>query len=405
MDLYKDVLKVIVSSLVLFFLILGFSPGLLDIDPPYVVMNPCPPFDNALKPNNELDGVTKMFENEVEGPESIAVYKNVLYSGLADGRIVRFQGDKVQVVAQIGNPDCEGRWDEDICGRPLGMRFDKNGILYVADAYYGLFQVNVETGAVTTLYSSKTPIDSKQSFVVNDLDISISGVVYFSDSAQRTLKEGIIELLDASPNGRVLKYDPQTKQTEVLFDGIAFANGIQLSPNEDFLLVCESSYNRIMKYFLKGEKQGKLEVFADNLPGLPDNLRLTSRGTYWVAQCSTRLPDHPGFLDRLGDKPLIRKVAARFIHLLHSTIGFVSAYIYGPPFMKELHYKVAHMYKYATFATPEYGLILELGDKGQIIRSFHSPAGAVRFVSEVLEYDNSLYLGSPWHKFLGKVKL
>ena len=36
--------------------------------------------------------------------------------------------------------------DEEHCGRPLGMRFDKDGYLVVLDAYLGLFKVNVATG-------------------------------------------------------------------------------------------------------------------------------------------------------------------------------------------------------------------------------------------------------------------
>ena len=36
--------------------------------------------------------------------------------------------------------------DEPTCGRPLGMRINKEGYLVVLDAYLGLFQINVATG-------------------------------------------------------------------------------------------------------------------------------------------------------------------------------------------------------------------------------------------------------------------
>lgn len=36
--------------------------------------------------------------------------------------------------------------DEPICGRPLGMRMDNEGYLVVADAYLGIFKINVATG-------------------------------------------------------------------------------------------------------------------------------------------------------------------------------------------------------------------------------------------------------------------
>ena len=36
--------------------------------------------------------------------------------------------------------------DEPTCGRPLGIRLNKEGYLVVLDAYLGLFQINVATG-------------------------------------------------------------------------------------------------------------------------------------------------------------------------------------------------------------------------------------------------------------------
>lgn len=39
-----------------------------------------------------------------------------------------------------------GQHEENICGRPLGMEFGKDGFLYVADAYHGLFRIDVKTG-------------------------------------------------------------------------------------------------------------------------------------------------------------------------------------------------------------------------------------------------------------------
>lgn len=40
----------------------------------------------------------------------------------------------------------DGPWQEEICGRPLGLRFAPDGKLLVADAYFGLFSVDVDTG-------------------------------------------------------------------------------------------------------------------------------------------------------------------------------------------------------------------------------------------------------------------
>jgi hypothetical protein len=39
----------------------------------------------------------------------------------------------------------DGIYEEHICGRPLGITTDNKGFLYVADAYYGIFKINVNS--------------------------------------------------------------------------------------------------------------------------------------------------------------------------------------------------------------------------------------------------------------------
>lgn len=49
------------------------------------------------------------------------------------------------------------------------------------------------------------------------------------------------------PNRRLIKYDAKTKTLEVLLSGLHFANGVQLSRDEDFVLVSESARARVMR--------------------------------------------------------------------------------------------------------------------------------------------------------------
>jgi len=44
---------------------------------------------------------------------------------------------------------------EPVCGRPHGLRLDRDGQLIVADSYLGLFKVDPWTGEKTLLHSSK----------------------------------------------------------------------------------------------------------------------------------------------------------------------------------------------------------------------------------------------------------
>lgn len=71
---------------------------------------------------------------------------------------------------------------EHICGRPLGLRFDKkSGNLYIADAYLGLHVVGREGGLATPLV---TEIERQTLLFTNDMDIDEDAdVIYFTDTS------------------------------------------------------------------------------------------------------------------------------------------------------------------------------------------------------------------------------
>lgn len=71
--------------------------------------------------------------------------------------------------------------DEHICGRPLGLRFDKtSGDLYIADAYFGIMKVGPEGGLATSLTAEADGVPLR---FTNDLDVDDQGNVYFTDSS------------------------------------------------------------------------------------------------------------------------------------------------------------------------------------------------------------------------------
>ena len=53
---------------------------------------------------------------------------------------------------------------------------------------------------------------------------------------------------------------------------------------------------RIQRYWLTGDKAGTSDVFADNLPGCPDNINSNGMGVFWIAlalvseSCAQRKP-------------------------------------------------------------------------------------------------------------------
>ena len=55
---------------------------------------------------------------------------------------------------------------------------------------------------------------------------------------------------------------------------------------------------------------------------------------------------------------------------------------------------------------PRYGLVLELGENGDIIRTLHDPLGALfPSVSEVREANGHLFVASPHRNYIGVLKL
>jgi sugar lactone lactonase YvrE len=91
---------------------------------------------------------------------------------------------------------------------------------------------------------NSVPIVSPASAIVRFADAAIEasdGTVYFSDgSARFSLDRWILDYMEASSAGRLLKYDPSTSKVSVVLDNLAFANGVALSQDETFIIVCES---------------------------------------------------------------------------------------------------------------------------------------------------------------------
>ena len=67
--------------------------------------------------------------------------------------------------------------------------------------------------------------------------------------------EGLLAF--GAPSGRLLVYDPIKQKSEVLQEEIHLANGIILSPNEDYVIFAESFQYRLLKHWIEGPKKGK----------------------------------------------------------------------------------------------------------------------------------------------------
>ncbi len=96
---------------------------------------------------------------------------------------------------------------------------------------------------------------------------------------------------------------------QVHLDGLAFANGVALAPDESFVCVAETARRTVVRLWLRGERAGTSDLLAEGLPGYPDNIALGSDGLIWVTLAS---PVDP-FVEQLRSRGplLVRKAATR----------------------------------------------------------------------------------------------
>ncbi|XP_030840953.1 adipocyte plasma membrane-associated protein [Strongylocentrotus purpuratus] len=350
------------------------------VDPEAYRLPPPRPWTGPLAENNKLQQGKRLVENKVFGPESLALKNGRLYTGTVDGKVVEISNEKdVKVVARLGGSTCgDTMGEEERCGRPLAVRFIDEK-LYVMDAFFGLYQLDITGGNLPKqLVSTKTSHGGHTMKFANDFEQLDNGTFLFSDTSHKwhMTQNGLL-VLENKACGRLLWYDPETKTSGVVKDGLYSPNGIQLSPKKDFLLIAESTRYRISKYYVKGPKAGKTEIFSDNLPGMPDNISPSRNGGYWVGFALANSRMGPMKMDVVAPLPWLRKIVAKLV---------------DPTSL------VSYM--------PQYGLIIELNQKGEIVQSLHDPSGkVVPSVSEVLDTGDALYLGSYHSPFIVKVDL
>ncbi|XVE74454.1 hypothetical protein DITRI_Ditri12bG0018600 [Diplodiscus trichospermus] len=150
-----------------------------------------------------------------------------------------------------------------------------------------LLQTGPDGGVAQQLATAAEGVPFK---LTNALDIDTNtGVVYFTDSSvifQR--RYVLLSIVTFDRSGRLLKYDPRTKEVAVMYKGLAFPNGVALSKDNSFLLVSESTKMRVLKFRLEDEAKGYVPDQFAQLSRTPDNIKRNANGEFWVALNSGR---------------------------------------------------------------------------------------------------------------------
>ncbi|RWS17337.1 Adipocyte plasma membrane-associated protein-like protein [Dinothrombium tinctorium] len=348
----------------------------------------------------------------------------MIYSGTIDGRIVRIDEKRntTETIARLIE-DCENnsvrspRLFE--CGRPLGLKFDEKGTLYVIDAFYGLWSLenvylypNSEIIKNNLLSLRDVNVGCRRSMQFDDLLID-GNIIYISDvSGKWDLASNVYATIEPETNGRILKFDLKTRKVEELINNLWNPKGLEITDDKEAILICESTKRRVLKYYIRGGKTGKSEVFSDSLPGEPENIRrgaTTSTETFWITFSSARTTREPSYGDYLTDYPSIRLVIARFFYAIGSLIQFVgNAFAYAP--LTELGND------FITGKNPVFDLLItrnsmvaELDYQGLIVSTYHSSKNELQHLTEAREVlrdgQRFLYLGSNTNNFIAKLTI
>lgn len=280
------------------------------------------------------------------GPEDVAVdVLGRVFTGLDDGRILRWDGDEVVAVANTG-------------GRPLGIEMLGDQRLLVCDARRGLLRVDPEQGSVEELV---TQVGGHRLVFCNNAAVGSDGTIYFSDSSRRfSIDHWKGDLIEHSGTGRLLRRDPDGR-VDVLLDGLQFANGVALAPDESYVAVAETGAYQVQRLALNGAGAGSTDVLAGNLPGFPDNISTGTDGLIWITIGSRR----DAVLDRLH--PL-------------------------PPVLRRLAWAMPERLQPAPVPTV---WVLAVNGDGSVVHDFQAPGSATfSLVTGVREVDGRVYLGS-----------
>jgi len=163
-----------------------------------------------------------------------------------------------------------------------GLKVDKEGRIIVADAGGGrLVRISADGQQATVLADRWM---GSRFNAVNDVALDTKGNIYFSDPGGSSAEK---------PIGSVYRFNIATNATTRLVTGLAFPNGLAVTPDQKQLCVAESNRGRVLIYDLEDDSavnQRVLVTFPSKDEGAirggefdPDGMIFDEQGRLYVA--------------------------------------------------------------------------------------------------------------------------
>ena len=302
------------------------------------------------------------------------------------------------------------------CGRPLGLRFDNRGYLNVIDPYYGIFRVNATTGHKKSLGLAPNDKNLPAAWrgLYNDFvfDPTNQNIMYVTVSSTKWgLHEVPWSLNEHENSGLLLAVELRSGKVIKLADGLYFTNGVEVSADNKYLLYSQCTNYTISKIDLEAARKAlstndvsKIipEIFTENLPGEPDNIRLHD-GNILVGIAIGRSKGTVYVKDYVTAFPVVRKAVGRLVYLTSVVLDFVRTTMWSHPAMEEVVFKLksGHLF-YSGLPTSSAVVVID-GTSGNL----KTILGSSKFnaISEAIidESTGDLYFGSFKNRFIGKL--
>ena len=268
----------------------------------------------------------------------------------------------------------------------------------VADSYLAVYRISADFKTAEQIVDPNEEVNGKLPKSVNCLSVGKDGAIYYSIADPYfQLHESFFGLLKA-PSERLLRVDPVTKKSEVLLDHLQLANGVEVSPKGDYVLVSELGAGRVLKYHLQGSRKDEVELFVQ-LPGLPDNITPNGRGGYFICLLPAPEGEYNPIVDFFYQQPLFNKIVTRLIYGLKWIPRMINQHLYPHDLLDRFDYHFGNLESLMTKPQPDQqkmarGFVVEVDSEGTVLQTLQSTSLDVAFISEALLNDGYLYLGS-----------
>lgn len=78
--------------------------------------------------------------------------------------------------------------------------------------------------------------------LIDAVAVARNGMIYFTEASYKyNIESYLLDIMEGQPHGRLWSYNPTSNKTRVLLYNLYFPNGLELSPDQDFLIFCETT--------------------------------------------------------------------------------------------------------------------------------------------------------------------